>query len=687
MGPSIWLGALMAIVALPGCSGGGAGGGLVVIPPAVEKASVADGKYENVHAVYLYDVGYVHFDPIDIGNTYFPSYVTSRFVKVKLLTREATEGYRWGNIFIRHYSDLLKLDAHIIKKDGRRVDLTKNDFLLNALIKDVVPDANPPIDFNETTVIFPGVEAGDTIVYSYTSRGRELTWSFNRFDAPVVYSKFMVAQPMARSEIQPLIYNRHKLELEKGTDKGLATGMAGYTGISRQATYDVWTTRDVPAIIAEQAVPPLVEVASRLRVWQGARKWDWNTLGTTYYKWFTHYGRPPSAAKELATKAIAGAEDARARAKAIHDWVKKSLTIQASFNDLNYVPREIEVTTIDLAKVMKEKIVSPEQAANVMWLLMNAAGVDAAVVVSSPYWLPVAEEGLHDFYQFTTPFLMLDDGTLIDTTDRFAPFGQLPWYYEGRKAMKLKGSTVSFLDLPVSEAKANQKKLALTGQLDDQGQASAEARFEMSGQMALAFRKHFGPMNPKEREEGVRAFILAAADKAEVDEFALVDLDDPDKPLGMNIKFHVPGYADLMRDKMIAKLGAFVHHTVCPVMTNPGGDQEHICPKTTAAQRTNPVQFPFRRYEEMDIRVQLPAGFALQALPKGFRTRDLDQETAVGVQTSYGLPEAKLLHVIRKFSVNRRWIDQQAYPALVPLIQRFQEQKDTLVTLELPKMD
>lgn len=79
------------IGSLAGCSGGGAAGGLVVVPPAVEQASVADGQYKNVHAVYLYDIGYVHFDPIDIGNTYFPSYVNSRFAKVKLLTREATE--------------------------------------------------------------------------------------------------------------------------------------------------------------------------------------------------------------------------------------------------------------------------------------------------------------------------------------------------------------------------------------------------------------------------------------------------------------------------------------------------------------------------------------------------------------------------------------------------------------------
>ena len=682
-----WFGPLTLAAALAACSGGGAAGGLVVIPPALEKATAPDGKYKQVHAVYLYDIGYVHFDPIDIGNTYYPSYVFTRFARIKLLTRAATEGYHYGNIFIRHYGDLYKIDAHIEKPDGKRVDLTKNDSVTTVLVKDVIPDIRPPIDFKETTIIFPGLDPGDIIVYSYTMRGRQLTWNFNHVDAPVEYSKFMVARPPQRTEIQPLIFDRHSLNPEKSEDKGMATGMAGYMSISRQATYDIWTARDVPPITFERAMPPPVDLASRLRVWQGLRKWDWNTLGTTYYKWFTHYGRPPSVAKDLVAKVIEGISDPRERARAVHDWVKQNLVIQASIDSLSWVPREIEITTIDIEELFKEKNATPEQAANLMWLMMNAAGIDATLVLTTPSYLPPTVEGLHDLYQFTTPLLALDDGTLIDATDRFTPFGQVPWYFEGRKSLWCKGSTVSFRDLPESPQAANKRIITIDGKVDAEGNAKVDARFHMTGQMALAFRKYFGPMKPNEREKAVRDLITLASEKAEVGEFTFTNMDKPDQPLDMVVAFDVPGYTELLRDKMVMKLGAFVHHTACPILRTPLGDYEYICPKPTDENRKNPVQFSFKHLEEMDVKIHFPLGFSLQALPKGFRTREIEKGTAVGVQTSYGAPDGKFLHVIRKFSTNEKLIDKAGYPNMVPLIQRYQAQKDTLITLELPKMD
>ena len=673
--------------ALAGCAAGGAAGGLVVVPTEVAKAKATEDKFKDVHAIYLYDIGFMHFDPIDIGNSYYPSYVNSRFAKIKLLTRAATEGGKFGNIFIRHYSDLINIKAHVIKPDGKRVDLTKSDFLKTTLVKDVVPDANPPIDFNESTIIFPGLDPGDIIVYSYTARGRQLTWNFNHVDAPVMFSKFMVARPPQRSEIQPLIYDRHNLNPAKSEDKGMATGMDGYMSISRQATFDIWTARNVPAVTFETAMPSVVDLASRIRVWQGDRKWDWNTMGTTYHKWFSHYGRPPSAAKDIVAKIIEGKSDPMERAKAIHDWVKANLSIERSFDALSYVPRAVEITTLDLEKILKEKVATPEQASNVMFLLMQAAGIEPAVVVVSPSYLPEAMEGLHDFYQFTVPLLALDENTFIDTTDRFVPFGQIPYYFEGRKALWLKGETVSFRNLPVSPAKANQRTITIEGKLDAEGTAKVDAKFIMTGHMALAFRRHFGSMNPKEREEAVRDLMTVAAAKADVDEFSINNLDKPDEPLELLTKYTVPGYTELLRDKMLLKLSAFVHHTACPILTSPDGADEYVCPKPSEEIRKNPVRFPFLRIETMDIKVHLPVGFSLQAMPKGFRTRHIEDAEVVGVQTSYGSPDGKVLHVIRKFAVNKKLIDKKGYPKLAPMIQRFQAQKDTLITLELPKMD
>lgn len=661
--------AILITVVLSAC-GGGRASGLVVIPPDIEKAAAPVDKYQDVHAIYLYDIGFIHYDPMEVGHSSYPNYVFSEFVKVKLLTRKATESDMWGNIFIRHYKELRELDAHVIKKDGTQVKLKKDDYITNIILKDIVPGAIPPIHVYETVIVFPGLEPGDTIVYYYTKNDQDMFWTFSKIDAPVLYSKFMVARPQARVLVQPLIYDRHNLKPEYSEDTGMATGMAGRTG-SRRAEFDIWTVDNVPAVKSEAAMPPLADIASRVRVWQGDRKFDWNVLGTSYSKWFNHYRRPTGLVKELADKVVKGISDDREKARAIHDWVKETLNI-VDYGRLSYAPREFEITVIQFDDLMKEKNASPEQAANLMYHMMKAAGLNVTLVLTTNQFQPAFEEGLPDLYQFTYPLLALGDGTLIDTTSRYVPFGQIPFWFEGRKSMWILGETVSFKNLPVTKAVDNKSTLAVQAEVDSEGNAKVEVKRTLTGQRALELRRRLIPINDQQRERAIRNWVTWAAKKAELGKFAINNLKDPAKPLEMVVNYTVPNYAEVLRDKQVMKLGAFVHLTSCPELVS--------------AQRKLPIWFPFSNLEEMDIQIKLPQGFTLQALPKGFRTRQIEEDTAVGVQTSYGSPDGKSLHVIRKFSINQTSVTVDGYKNLQNMIRRYLAQKDTLITMELPKL-
>lgn len=669
-----WIAWLPAALLLGGC--GGAATGLVIIPDQAKKATVPEGKYQDVHAVYLYDIGHVHFDPVDIGHTYAPNYAYTHHAKIKLLTRAATESTGYGNIFVRHLGELYDIAASVLKTDGKRVELKKNDFITNVLIKDVVPGATPPIHYFKTAIIFPGLEPGDVIAYHYTKRhGGVWNWQFNKLEAPVMFSKYMVARPPRRAEIQPVIVNRHGLDVEHEEQKGMATGMAGYTGISRQATYDVWRARSVPAITAERAMPPLVDLASGIGLWVGSKRWSWNILGNTYHKWFGHYGRGSEQARALAEKVTEGAGDTTAKAKAIHRWVKDNLTIK-DFDRLTPVPRQIEITTVDIEKLLDEKIATPEQAGSLMYLMMQAVGVEPSLVLATGNRHPPAQKGVPSIQQFHYPFLALDESTFIDTTDRFCPFGRIPWEYEGRKALWIKDGTVSFRRINPSTSADNQRAIRITSEVEPAGSLKVIANFKLTGHMAYAYRRWLGTKIPDDRQEAIRGLVSAASPKAEMDDFVIKGLEDPDAPMELVLTYHVAHHAQLMQDKMILKLDALIHHTRCPVCSYP-----------TTAKRENPVWFPFERLDEVDVTVTFPTGFLLQALPKGFRTRHIEKGTAVGVQTSYGSDGGKNLRVLRKFSVNETTVGKNGYDALKKLIKTYLAQKDTLITLELPKMD
>jgi hypothetical protein len=678
---------LAPVMLLAACSGGGAASGLVVVPPEVENAAVPESKWEGIHAVYIYNIGYVSYDPIDVGIAIFPSYAYTHFAKIKLLTRASTEGGMFGNIPIRHLGDLYSIEAKVIKSDGTEVKLKDADYVHTVLVKDVVPDRTPPIDLNETQILFPGLNPGDVIQYSYTSRSPTLSWTFGQVDAPVMFSKFMVARPQGNPEIQPVIFDHQKINPQQSKESGMATGMAGYLsidGVSHRAVYDIWTAINVPPIPYEEAMPPLAEVASSVLVWQGFERQQWSVMGNTYYKWFSHYGRARPLAEKLAKEATAGVSDPRERARAIHDWVKNTLNIQA-YDQLTGVPRQVEIETVDLEKLIKEKNATPEEAANLMWMMMNALGVDAAVVLASHSDRQPPLEELPSIYQFGHVLLALDDGTLIDTTNRLCPFGQVPWEFEGRKALWLKKGSVTFREIPLSRPQDNLRRVQVSASLDSDGSARLELEMKLTGQMALAWRRWLVSKQPKEKEDALRSIATLAAEKAEVEKFALENLEDFSKPLVIRMNILIPAYSQVLRDKMVLKASAFVHYTACPVLTDSRGLDLYVCPYPTTEKRHNPVRFPFRRLDDMEIKLAFPAGFYLQALPKGFRTREIEAG-AVGLQTSYGSEEGKNLTVIRKFSVNELLVDEKGYPALRDLLRRYLAQKDTLLTLELPKM-
>jgi hypothetical protein len=660
---------------------------LVIIPAGVETATIPEAMTKNAHAVYYYDIGQVHFDPIDIDFTRGRFYAFTRYVKVKLLTRAATEGGMFGNVFLRHMGDLVAIQAYVEKPDGTRTELKAGDFVKTVLVKDAVPDSNQPIDFVETTIIFPGLEPGDVIGYQYTQRGYPSTWQFNHVSAPVLYSRFMMARPPFRVEIQPVIVNRHGLDIEQSKETGMATGLSGRVGVSQQAVFDVWTVKNVPAIQFEEGMPAAIDLSSYVGVWWFGRRYDWATLGEVYHGWFNHYGRPPSKVKEATDKVIQGIADPRARAKAIHDWVKVNLNI-LDYNQLTPVPREVEIDTVDIAKLLTEKNATPEEAANLTYLMLQSAGVDASLVLTSDEEsAPVLEE-IPSRGQFTHVLLAMPDGTWVDTTSRVCSFGALPWGFEGRKALWVKSGTAAFRDIPVSAPADNLRKVVVRGELSSEGQAKVEAKLELSGHMALAFRRLLVPMKPKEREDTLRSLVTASADGAELEGFELRGLDDVDRPLQIDLGYRVPRYAEVLRDKLLSKAGAFVHLLGCPILSRASGASLYVCPRAVTEGRVNPLRFPFKRLDEYDIQVALPAGFHLQAIPKGFRTRDLDKGTAVGMQTSYGLSDdQRTLLVPRKLSVNETFIDLEAYANLRAMLGRFQAQKDTLLTLELPKMD
>jgi len=200
----------------------------------------------------------------------------------------------------------------------------------------------------------------------------------------------------------------------------------------------------------------------------------------------------------------------------------------------------------------------------------------------------------------------------FDPTDPFTPLGDMPYVNQGALVLVLAGERGALVRLPFTPPSANHMQRTIVAKFNLSGDIDARINEHSTGQSAANERGLYRASRTK-YSDIIRNWIGETVRLAKITDTEGID-DQQRGAFDLNVRFAAPGYASMMRDKLLVFKPAIVNRrTSVPL-------------KQT--KRALPIIIEPRSYEETAEFV-VPDGFVADDLPPPVET-----ETAFGRYTA-----------------------------------------------------
>jgi len=647
-------------VALAGC--GGFFGGQFLAEEGMPKA-VPD-RFAGFDAVVLHDVGWIHHHPYLLQRDLPITFVFTRWTRVKLQQASAAEPGRFGIFKVIHLDDLLEAQASVKKADGRVVALGPADIKSVALVRNYYPDLEPPLDLNETSFIFPGLEAGDVLELRTTEVGWPTSWVFHWRDVPVLLSRIIVTRPNTDLDLQLSQFDPDKVigKVEEAT----VSGSAQIGGSEEQLA---WTARELAPLPDGDFRVPLVARRSRLDVQISARAVKLEEWAQAYRRWLFSGGQSPAELVAKAKELTQGAADERERARRLLAFVRHELAPQVD-DGLTWVWPERPPKLPHPERWLADKQGTPERSVGLLAALLQGIDVQPTLVLTTGEDQPTLNEANRSLQQFRRLLLALPDGTLLDAGARGLGLGQVSPELQGRPALWVAPDKTWFAKLPELGPAENALEAQIEGSVSPEGELGAELKVTLRGLTARDWRLWLASAGPEEVKAGLAPRLLAGwGPRAVVVEQRVEGAEDQEQPLLVTLRYRLPGIAERQGEKLVVKLGALWVQSQVPALT--------------AAERAEPVWLARALSERTEVILELPKELAPVELPKGLRTEPAaaGQTMSVEAELEYSCSEG-LLRMSRRIGLNQRAFGADFYPTLRAITSRYLAAANDLLVMQ-----
>ena len=188
---------------------------------------------------------------------------------------------------------------------------------------------------------------------------------------------------------------------------------------------------------------------------------------------------------------------------------------------------------------------------------------------------------------------------IFDPTDTETPVGDLPFYLQGSLALIDSKDSEALVTMPVTPPDMNHLERKTDMQLTADGSISGSIHERAGGQSAARFRTEFRNRTRTEYGSLVERWLSSGATSARIANIEAID-HAADGRFSLDFEFTVPGYAQLMQNRLLVFKPAIVARLESLALTAP--------------QRKHPVVISARSYSET-VTVKLPVGFVVDELP------------------------------------------------------------------------
>jgi hypothetical protein len=415
------------------------------------------------------------------------SYIETYEIHQSPLTRTAVENM--GHVDLSYSANLAELEvleAYVLKKDGRRIDVPADAMRLQ---DDAASDGAPIFtDQKHRIIIFPQLEPEDWQVFKVQVRQRVPyfpdhfleTWTFGK-DVEVEDAQVEILMPAG----QPLFIDR----------QGFAGGKAEREG--DRVRYR-WSYRSgvTPNLNTNYAVAD-IDYGPRLHL---STMQDYRELAAAYESRAADKAVPDAAIKELADELTRGVTDRRAQARRLYDWVNLNIRYVATYVGAGgFVPHAA-------ADVLRNRYGDCKDHVIILEALLAAKGIEssAAIVNSGTAFLLPAVPSRTPFNHAITYLPEFD--LFVDSTDRLQPFGVLPGRVSDKPVMVTKLEN-PIMRTPALTAEGNGVEVTSEATLNPDGSVEGKSHAAYRGPYAQWIRETLADASQSQMREWSAAWL------------------------------------------------------------------------------------------------------------------------------------------------------------------------------------
>jgi len=358
------------------------------------------------------------------------------------------------------------IEAFTRKADGKILEVDRSKIFPQA------PPGSPQVpkftDRKQKVIVFPDVNAGDTVVYTFRRTGK-----------PFFPGQFFSGSFFQRN----LAFEDARMNIT------LPQAMAAHVaveGVEHQTAEGEQTVTH--SFLYRNPQPPPAE-AEALSPWDTEPKFiistfaDYSAVGVAYRQLAEAKATVTPHIQSLADEITAGTSDRREQAHRIYDWVSEHVRyVAVLLGNGGYEPH-------DAASILDNGYGDCKDHVVLFEALLKAKGIASAPVLvdgNNRYRAPeVATPALFNHAISYLPEFDL----YADSTAGVAPFGILPVTEYGKPVVLATEPTPSFTTLPLVTTDANEEKLQTTAQLMADGSVSGRSITEGSGPFAVKLRQ------------------------------------------------------------------------------------------------------------------------------------------------------------------------------------------------------
>ncbi len=510
------------------------------------------------------------------------------YVRVKIFTEKGRDEFSKHDVAFTKGTRIKDFEARVTKPDGSVSFVNKDAVLERDIVK-----ANG-FKVKAKSIAFPGLEMGSIIEYRYkevlTNSEANMRLVFQR-SIPIREIAYYVRPFSGERGMAYHPFNVGNTKFEKDKDGFYKVAM-----------------RNVPAFREEPTMLPEDEVKSWIYIYYTSGNYKnsddyWKLISKGAFDAQKNSLKANEDVKTETARLLDGAPTDEDKLKRIYEYTKTQIKNVTYAEDATEDQRKQALKNKSASDTIKTRVGTAGDIDQLFGAMARAAGYDARVALSGNrnelFFNPNVPNMDLMLGSSSIAVKVGNDWRFFSPASYFVPFGMMSWVEENQVALIPDSKELIWKEIPLSESGSSMEKRSGTFAISEDGTLSGEGRVEFTGHQAFMQKMLNRDESASAREERLKSFVRSSiSGSAEIEKFAIENVNDPEKPLVYTFKVKVPGYAVKTGRRLFFQPNVFDHSSQ---------------PRFTANARKYDVYFPFPFAEDDNVLITLPKGFSLES--------------------------------------------------------------------------